>query len=156
MLDGRAAHQRDLNSLGKWADRNLGRQTTKANTEFLHLGWNDPSQPRQAGAESLGRSSAEKKLEVHVDKFTSISTVCLDHRSPGGFSLGCILVTPGERSDHSLCLALVRPLWDRTSSLVSPAQDRYSHSGVSSASGLRWFRGLKNMMEEERQREMTY
>lgn len=39
-----------------------------------------------------GKLLCRKKLEVQVDKFTSISSMSLDHRSPGGFSLGCILV----------------------------------------------------------------
>ena len=69
MLDGRAACQRDLNRLEKWTDRNFG-EYNKSKCRFLHLGWNDPLQPRQAGANCLGSSSAEKDLKVQVDKFT--------------------------------------------------------------------------------------
>lgn len=44
MLDGRAARQRDLNRLGKRADRNFGGYN-KSKCKFLHLGfplWNLP------------------------------------------------------------------------------------------------------------------
>lgn len=68
MLSVNIPLMRDLNRLEKQADRNFG-ECHKSKCKFLLLGWNDSLQPRQAGANCLGSSSAEKDLKVQVDKF---------------------------------------------------------------------------------------
>lgn len=79
MLDVRAALQRDLNELKKRTDGNFI-ENDKSKCKFLHLGWNKPMQPRWAGANCLGRSSAEQDLKTHVNAFIQISRVPWDQR----------------------------------------------------------------------------
>lgn len=89
-----------------------------------------------------------------MHKFTSISSrPSLDHRSLGGFSLGCILVTTSWEKWSFPLSATVRPLWDVTSSTgVSSTGEIFTFWTELGEWPPRWFRG---MMEEGRQREMS-
>lgn len=77
MLEGRAAIQRDLGQLKKWADGNFRKW------EVLLLGWNNPrlQQCRLGGGKCLGSSSAEK--DSHRSWWTTaVNSVLLQPRRP--------------------------------------------------------------------------
>ena len=61
MPEGRAAIQRDLGRLEKWAKRNL-MQFKKGKCKVLHLGRNNPVQQYMLAAAQLESSLAEKDL----------------------------------------------------------------------------------------------
>lgn len=61
LLEGRAAHQRDLDRLEQWAYRYL-LKLNKSTCTVLHLGWNNARQQYRLGASCLGSSSAERNL----------------------------------------------------------------------------------------------
>jgi len=79
MPQGRAAFQRDLNRLQKWADKNFMR-FNKGKGKLLHLGRNNKY---VLGATQLENNLAEKDLGVLVDnKLTRAGSVPLPQRRP--------------------------------------------------------------------------
>ncbi|KAK4827694.1 hypothetical protein QYF61_020828 [Mycteria americana] len=69
----RAAIQRDLNRLEKWADKNL-KKFNKRNRKILHLGRNKPIPPYRLGHKSR---SAEKMLGILVVHKLNMSQQCV-------------------------------------------------------------------------------
>jgi len=63
--EGRAANQRDLCKLEKWAARNL-MKFSKEKYQILHLGRNNPRHPYRQEPDQLEGSFAERALAVPV------------------------------------------------------------------------------------------
>ena len=97
MPQGRAAIQRDVDRLEKWADRNL-MKCKKEKFKVLPLGRNNPKQQYMLRATQLEKSLAEKDLGVLVDTELNMSHQCdLDARRTNG-TLGCIRQSIASRS----------------------------------------------------------
>ena len=109
--EGRAAIQRDLNRLEKWADRNL-MKLNKEKHKVLHLGRNNPMHQCVLWATQLENSFAEKDLGVLVDTRLNMSQQCaLAAKEPNG-TLCCI-----RQSIASRLREVILPLY---SALVKP------------------------------------
>ncbi|PKU39289.1 rna-directed dna polymerase from mobile element jockey- hypothetical protein [Limosa lapponica baueri] len=85
MLDGSAAHKRDLNRQEKWANRNF-EAYNKSKCKFLHLEWNASLQPRQTGANCLGSRSEGPGRQVLLNQ------QCAYGSKKASFNLGSISV----------------------------------------------------------------
>jgi len=72
MPEGRAAIQRDLNRLEKWADRNLVK-FNKDKCKVLHVGRNNPMYQSMLGVTKLESSFAENNLGVLVGTRLNVS-----------------------------------------------------------------------------------
>ncbi|KAJ7415087.1 rna-directed dna polymerase from mobile element jockey-like [Pitangus sulphuratus] len=75
ILEGRAAIQRDLDRLDRWADANL-RKLNKEKCKVLHLDRENPRHTHRLDREVIESSSAEKELEVMVNKKLHLSQQC--------------------------------------------------------------------------------
>ncbi|TRZ08583.1 hypothetical protein HGM15179_018519 [Zosterops borbonicus] len=102
-----AAIQRDLNRLGKQADRNVMQLSKKCHTQ--HLGRNNPRHQYRLRTDQLECSSTEKTLGVLVDIKLDMSQQCALAAKKANCILGCMKriiasrsrdVNPPLYSDH--------------------------------------------------------
>ncbi|GAB0180750.1 mitochondrial enolase superfamily member 1 [Grus japonensis] len=110
MPEGRAAIQRDLDSLDKWTDRNL-MKFNKGKCKILYLESKNPRRQYMLGATDLESSLAEKDLGVLVDTKLKVSQQCALVTKKADYILGCIRKSIASRARQvilSLYSALVR------------------------------------------------
>ncbi|KAK4828570.1 hypothetical protein QYF61_027660 [Mycteria americana] len=112
--EGHAAIQRNLNRLGKWADRNL----MKCNTgkwKVLHLARNNPMH--------------QKDLGILVDTKLTMTPKCVLAAKTTNGLLGCIRQSIASRSREVILPPLLSTV------VGSPVQERHGHTGASPLKG---------------------
>ncbi|GAB0186673.1 laminin subunit alpha-2 [Grus japonensis] len=95
--EGRAAIQRDLDRLEKWAGRNL-MKFNKEKCKVLHLGRNNPRHHHMLGPTQLESSLVEKDPGVLVDTWLNMSQQCALVAKLANDILGCIRQSIANRS----------------------------------------------------------
>ncbi|CAM5147566.1 unnamed protein product [Eretmochelys imbricata] len=155
-LEGRDRIQRDLDLF--WPNPLIClMRFNKDKGRVLHLGRKNPMHRYRLGTEWLGSSSAEKDLEVTVDKKLDMSQQCALVAKKANGILGCISRGIASRSKDVIipfCSTLVRPhlefcvqFWAR------------HYKDVEKLENVQWratkiIRGLEHMTYEERLREL--
>jgi len=110
-LQGCAAIQHDLDTLGSQTQRNL-MKFSKGKCSVLHLGRNNPMHQYRLGADLLEGSSVKRDLGVLVDDRLTMSQQCALAAKKANGILGCIKRSVAIRTREVLLplySALVRP-----------------------------------------------
>ncbi|CAM5130292.1 unnamed protein product [Natator depressus] len=126
MLEGRDSVQSVLGKLEDWAKRNLMR-FNKDKCGVLHLGWKNPRHCHRLGSDWLSSGSAEKDLEITVDKKLDMSQQCALVAKKANSILICMSRSIASRSREviiPLYSALVRPHLEYCVQFWAPTTER--------------------------------